>query len=133
MHTRLGVSAVMPWHSSARQSLPRPPLKRKTSPRRIVNNNVASGAGTVLIRSTAGQRGGAHELVGTLREKGPTRFSTPEDMRPSENPTPDSLGYDLRYAQQTPCEEGGGDRHCDACRSGSGSVSGRAQSTTPSP
>ena len=76
----------------------------------IVNNNVASGAGTVLISidrwSTEAER---TSLVGTLREKGPNALlDALQDMRPvGRIRTPDSLGYDLRYAQQTPGEDGG--------------------------
>jgi hypothetical protein len=49
----------------------------------IVNNNLASGAGTVLMDELSDMK-----PVGTIR-------------------TPDSLAYDLRYAHQRPGEDGG--------------------------
>src|SRR5688572_24105128 len=76
----------------------------------IVSNNVESGAGTVLISidrwSTDAER---KTLVATLREKGPRALLEElQDMRPvGRIRTPDSLGYDLHYAQQTPGEDGG--------------------------
>jgi hypothetical protein len=76
----------------------------------IVNNNVASGAGTVLMRitrwSTEAER---TRLVNTLLQKGPSALL--EELRHTRPVgtirTPDSLGYDLHYAQQTPAEDGG--------------------------
>jgi hypothetical protein len=76
----------------------------------IVNNNLGSGAGTVLMQitrwSTDAERA---TLVNTLREKGPDALLDKlRDMRPvGMIRTPDSLGYDLHYAQQTPGEDGG--------------------------
>jgi hypothetical protein len=48
-------------------------------------------------------------LVRTLQEKGPrAMLAALQDMRSvGRIRTPDSLGYDLRYAQQTPGEDGG--------------------------
>jgi hypothetical protein len=76
----------------------------------VAANNISSGAGTVLISvdrwSIEAEQTG---LVRTLREKGPrAMFDALQDMRPvGRIRTPDSLGYDLRYAQQTPAEDGG--------------------------
>jgi hypothetical protein len=76
----------------------------------VVANNIASGAGTVVISidrwSAAAER---TTLVRTLREKGPSALlDALQDMRPvGRIRTPDSLGYDLRYAQQTRAEDGG--------------------------
>jgi hypothetical protein len=76
----------------------------------VANNNIQSGAGTVLISvdrwSTEADR---IRLVTTLREKGPgALLDELQDMRPvGRIRTPDSLGYDLRYAQQTQGEDGG--------------------------
>ena len=76
----------------------------------IVNNNVASGAGTVLIRinrwSTEAER---TRLIETLQKKGPEKLLDElQDMRSVGTiRTPDSLAYDLRYANQRPGEDGG--------------------------
>ncbi|HYE88426.1 MAG TPA: hypothetical protein VEA16_18825 [Vicinamibacterales bacterium] len=78
----------------------------------IVNNNLGSGAGRVIIRvtrwSTESERGlltrtllktGPQDLLDVLREQKPVGTIR----------TPDSLGYDLRYAHQEPGQEGGRD------------------------
>jgi hypothetical protein len=76
----------------------------------IVNNNLGSGAGTVLIDvnrwSTEAERS---MLARTLLDKGPRQLLDElMDQRPVGTiRTPDSLGYDLRYAHQTPLPEGG--------------------------
>ncbi len=76
----------------------------------VVNNNLGSGAGTVQIQvtrwSTEAERSA---LVTTLREKGPMKLlDALQDMRPvGIIKTPDSLGYDLRYAHQVKGEDGG--------------------------
>jgi hypothetical protein len=76
----------------------------------IVNNNLASGAGTVLMRvtrwSTESER---DRLIGTLKAKGPDKLLDELQHMKSVGTirTPDSLGYDLRYAHQRPAEDGG--------------------------
>src|SRR5687768_4931630 len=76
----------------------------------IANNNLQSGAGTVLISvdrwSSNAER---NRLVTSLREKGSDALLDELQDMPSVGRirTPDSLGYDLRYAQQTPGEDGG--------------------------
>jgi hypothetical protein len=76
----------------------------------IANDNLRSGAGTVLISvdrwSTNAER---DKLVTALRTKGADALLDELQDMPSVGRirTPDSLGYDLRYAQQTPGEEGG--------------------------
>jgi hypothetical protein len=76
----------------------------------IVNNNLGSGAGTVLIRvtrwSTEKER---TQLIETLLKKGPEPLLDElEDMRSVGTiRTPDSLAYDLRYAHQRPGADGG--------------------------
>lgn len=110
-HTRLGAAAVtvLALLSSGVAAQTRGEKEDFTAVA-IVNNNVASGAGTVLISidrwSTDTER---TTLVATLREKGPKALLEElQDMRPvGRIRTPDSLGYDLRYAQQTPGEDGG--------------------------
>jgi len=76
----------------------------------VVNNNLGSGAGTVLIDVTRwSTEAEAKKLVDTLREKGPTELLDElRDQRPTGTiRTPDSLAYDLRFAQQVPTAEGG--------------------------
>lgn len=76
----------------------------------IVNNNLGSGAGTVQIQITRWSTGQElTTLVETLLKKGPEALlATLRDNRSTGIiKTPDSLGYDLRFAQQTPGEDGG--------------------------
>jgi hypothetical protein len=76
----------------------------------IANNDQGSGAGTVQIRierwSTETEQ---KRLVDTLIKDGPQKTLTLlQDMRPVGTiRTPDSLGYNLRYAQQAPGKDGG--------------------------
>jgi hypothetical protein len=76
----------------------------------IVNNDQGSGAGIVQIRverwSTEAEQ---KKLVDTLIKESPRRaLDVLQDMRPVGTiRTPDSLGYNLRYAQQTPGKDGG--------------------------
>lgn len=76
----------------------------------IVNNNLGSGAGIVQIDitrwSTQSER---TELLNVLKKSGVEKLlDALQDMRPVGTiKTPDSLGYDLRYANQTPLPEGG--------------------------
>jgi hypothetical protein len=76
----------------------------------IVNNEIATGAGTVLIHvarwSTEKER--AH-LIETLQKQGAdTLLDELKDMRSVGTiRTPDSLAYDLRYAHQRPAPDGG--------------------------
>ena len=76
----------------------------------IVNNNIASGAGTVLMRVTRwSSEAESQQLLATLKTKGPDKLldelsgmKTVGTIR-----TPDSLAYDLRYAHQGKAEDGG--------------------------
>jgi len=76
----------------------------------IVNNNLASGAGTVLLRvdrwSTDAER---MRLINMLKSKGPDKLLDElKGMRSVGSiRTPDSLAYDLRYAHETKGEDGG--------------------------
>jgi len=76
----------------------------------IVNNNLASGAGTVLIHisrwSTESERS---RLIQTLQAKGSEQLLDElKDMKSVGTiRTPDSLAYDLRYALQRQGEDGG--------------------------
>lgn len=76
----------------------------------IVNNNLASGAGTVLLRVTRWSSESERDrLIATLKGKGPDKLLDElSDMKPVGTiRTPDSLAYDLRYAHQRPGEDGG--------------------------
>jgi hypothetical protein len=76
----------------------------------IVNNNLGAGAGRVIIRvdrwSSEAER---TRLVNTLLQKGPEKLlDVLSDNKPAGTiRTPDSLAYDLRYAHQSPGEDGG--------------------------
>ena len=76
----------------------------------IVNNEIATGAGTVLIHiarwSTAMER---THLIDTLQKQGADKLLDElKDMRSVGTiRTPDSLAYDLRYAHQRPAPDGG--------------------------
>jgi hypothetical protein len=76
----------------------------------IVNNNLASGAGTVQIRITRWSTDAERtRLVDTLLKEGASALLEElSDSRPVGTiKTPDSLAYDLRYAHQTQGEDGG--------------------------
>jgi hypothetical protein len=76
----------------------------------IVNNIRASGAGIVQIDitrwSTAAERA---SLLATLKKNGADKLlDALQDTKPvGIIKTPDSLGYDLHYANQTPLPDGG--------------------------
>jgi hypothetical protein len=76
----------------------------------IVNNNLGSGAGTVLMHvsrwSTEAER---DRLINTLKGKGPDKLLDELSSMKTVGTirTPDSLAYDLRYAHQRPGEDGG--------------------------
>jgi hypothetical protein len=76
----------------------------------IKNDNLGSGAGTVLIKvtrwSTEGERS---RLLQALKTKGQDKLLDElQDMKSVGTiRTPDSLAYDLRYAHQQPGEDGG--------------------------
>jgi hypothetical protein len=76
----------------------------------IKNDNLGSGAGTVLIKvtrwSTEAERS---RLLQALKTKGQDKLLDElQDMKSVGTiRTPDSLAYDLRYAHQQPGEDGG--------------------------
>ena len=75
----------------------------------IVNDNLGSGAGRVIMTvtrwSTEAERS---RLAGTLSKGNDALLETLRDMKSvGTMRTPDSLGYDLRYAHQEPAEDGG--------------------------
>ena len=75
----------------------------------IVNNNLGSGSGRVIMRvtrwSSEAERAG---LVAALQKGNDPLLEALRDLRSVGTiRTPDSLGYDLRYAHQEPGEDGG--------------------------
>jgi hypothetical protein len=84
--------------------------ERFTATAVAIGNEYGAGAGTVEITidrwSTPGER---QRLVMALLQKGPDELLKQlQKTRPvGRIRTPDSLGYDLRYAQQTPLPDGG--------------------------
>jgi len=94
--------------SFAAQTLGHP--ERFTAVAVAVGNEYGTGAGTVEITidrwSTQAER---EQLVGALLQKGPDELlDQMQHIRPvGRIRTPDSIGYDLRFAQQTPLPDGG--------------------------
>jgi hypothetical protein len=75
----------------------------------IVNDNLGSGAGRVIMTvtrwSTEAERS---RLASTLPKGNEALLEALRDMKSvGTMRTPDSLGYDLRYAHQEPAEDGG--------------------------
>ena len=75
----------------------------------IVNNNLGSGSGRVIMRvqrwSTEAER---TRLTAALQKGSDALLDALRDQRSVGTiRTPDSLGYDLRYAYQEPGEDGG--------------------------
>jgi hypothetical protein len=75
----------------------------------IVSNNLGSGAGRVIIRverwSTKAEQ---DRLAAALQQGSDTLLDALRDQKSVGTiRTPDSLGYDLRYAFQEPVDEGG--------------------------
>jgi hypothetical protein len=78
----------------------------------MANSDVLTGAGQVLIRVTRWTGDAERDrIVGQLLERGSDGLlSELQKARPVGNiRTPDSLGYDLRYASQEKSEDGGRD------------------------
>jgi hypothetical protein len=84
--------------------------KEEFSATAIRSDNLGSGAGRVIMRverwSTEAERG---LLTRTLMQKGPDELLDVLQKQKSVGSirTPDSIGYDLRYAHQEPTAEGG--------------------------
>jgi hypothetical protein len=105
----LGLAAVLSGSGTSAQS--NHPAEEFTATA-IVNNNLGAGLGRVIMRvtrwSSEAERG---RLTRAILTKGPD--SLLEDLRDMKSVgtirTPDSLGYDLRYAHQEPGEDGGRD------------------------
>jgi hypothetical protein len=113
MHTgtRLALSTLLlalAWLSSPAAQTPA--QKEEFSATAIMNDEVGTGVGRVVIQvnrwSTDAERA---RLVDTLVKRGSKALlETLQDNRPVGTiRTPDSLAYDLRYAHQTPGEDGG--------------------------
>jgi hypothetical protein len=75
----------------------------------IMNNNLGSGSDRVIMRvarwSTEAER---TRLTDALKKSNDEALEVLRELRPVGTiRTPDSLGYDLRYAAQEPTDEGG--------------------------
>lgn len=103
----LGLAAILSAPATTAQTMGE---REEFTANAIVNNNLGSGAGRVIMRvtrwSSEAERGqltrtlmktGANDLLDELRE-----MKSVGTIR-----TPDSLGYELRYAHQEPGEDGG--------------------------
>ncbi|HWI17164.1 MAG TPA: hypothetical protein VNT81_05430 [Vicinamibacterales bacterium] len=76
----------------------------------VVNNNLGAGIGRVIMRVTRWSTEAERDLLArTLLKSGPEKLlDVLQDQRSVGTiRTPDSLGYDLRYAHQEPGEDGG--------------------------
>ena len=75
----------------------------------IVNNNLGSGAGRVIIRVERWTAEAERTRLAAALQKGPAELlDALRDQRSVGTiRTPDSLGYELRYASQEPAEDGG--------------------------
>ena len=75
----------------------------------IVNNNLRAGAGRVVVRVERWSSDAERDRLTAALAKGPD--SLLEELRDMKSVgtirTPDSLGYDLRYARQEKGEDGG--------------------------
>jgi hypothetical protein len=75
----------------------------------IVNNNLGAGAGRVIMRvnrwSTEAERGLLTKAL--MKSPGELLDALQDQKSVGTIRTPDSLGYDLRYAHQEPGEDGG--------------------------
>ena len=76
----------------------------------IVNNNLGSGAGMVLIRITRwSTQAETMRLVDMLKKKGEDKLL--DELKGMKSVgsirTPDTLAYDLRYSHEQPGEDGG--------------------------
>ena len=105
----LGLAAVLSATSPAELSQTMGE-REEFSATAIVNNEMGAGAGRVIMRvtrwSTEAERG---LLTRTLLKEGSARLLDVLQDQKSVGTirTPDSLGYDLRYAHQEPDQEGG--------------------------
>jgi hypothetical protein len=75
----------------------------------VVNNNLASGLGTVLIDITRWSTDAERKTLAAALNKGPEALlDALQDSRPTGTiRTPDSIAYDLRFAHESPGEDGG--------------------------
>ncbi|MGH9308841.1 MAG: hypothetical protein ACRD1U_05680 [Vicinamibacterales bacterium] len=75
----------------------------------VANNNLASGVGTVLIDVTRWSTEAEQKALAAALNKGPeVLLDALQDSRPTGTiRTPDSIAYDLRFAHESPGEDGG--------------------------
>jgi hypothetical protein len=75
----------------------------------VVNNNLASGVGTVLMDITRWSTEAEQKALAAALDKGPEALlDALQDSRPTGTiRTPDSIAYDLRFAYESRGEDGG--------------------------
>ena len=102
----LSLAAILAGGAVSAQSNGQPEEFTATA---IVNNNLRAGAGRVVVRVERWSSDAERDRLTAALAKGPD--SLLEELRDMKSVgtirTPDSLGYDLRYARQEKGEDGG--------------------------
>ena len=102
----LSLAAILTGDAVSAQSNGQPEEFTATA---IVNNNLRAGAGRVVVRVERWSSDAERDRLTAALAKGPD--SLLEELRDMKSVgtirTPDSLGYDLRYARQEKGEDGG--------------------------
>ena len=102
----LSLAAILAGDAVSAQSNGQPEEFTATA---IVNNNLRAGAGRVVVRVERWSSDAERDRLTAALAKGPD--SLLEELRDMKSVgtirTPDSLGYDLRYARQEKGEDGG--------------------------
>jgi hypothetical protein len=102
----LSVAAILAGAGVSGQSNAQPEEFTATA---IVNNNLGAGAGRVIVRVERWcSEAESGRLVEALKKGPDSLLEALRDMKSVGSiRTPDSLGYDLRYAHQDPGDDGG--------------------------
>ncbi len=105
----LGVSLMAAWAVTAALAAQTAGQPEEFTAVAIQNNNLGSGADRVTIRVTRWSTENERAQLAAALQKGPDQLL--DDLQDQRSVgtirTPDSLGYDLRYAHQEPGEDGG--------------------------
>ena len=102
----LSLAAILTSGGATAQSNAQPEEFTATA---IVNNNLGAGAGRVIVRVERWSSEAERARLTAALAKGPDALlDALRDLKSVGTiRTPDSLGYDLRYAHQDPGEDGG--------------------------